>query len=100
VDHFRRSRDALFAQCHRIGRDPRTIRLNYYAPVTISDEEVPENPVLHVVSGTPQQVAEELHGFLELGVSHLMVRFTDFTSLERFRDEALPLLVDGRAQHA
>lgn len=100
VDEFRHSRDALFEQCHRLDRDPREITLTYYAVVTIADEGGPENAVLHVVRGTPQQVAEELHGFLELGVSHLMVRFTDFTSLERFRDETLPLLVDDRKPDA
>src|SRR5262249_1036909 len=95
ADDFRHTRDALFAACQRIERDPQTLTLTYYAVVTIADEVVPENPVLHVVRGTPRQAAEELHAFLELGLRHLMIRFTDFTSLERFRDESLPLLVAG-----
>lgn len=93
VDEFRHSRDLLYRRCQEVGRDPGEIKLTYYAAVAIADEPVPENEVLHLVRGTPEQVAEELRGFVDLGVSHLMMRFTDFSSLERFRDEAIPLLI-------
>ena len=93
VDDYHQNRDARHMRCHEVGRDPNEIKLTSYAAVTISDEPVPENGALHLVRGTPEQVAEELRGFVDLGVSHLMMRFTDFSSLERFRDEAMPLLI-------
>jgi alkanesulfonate monooxygenase SsuD/methylene tetrahydromethanopterin reductase-like flavin-dependent oxidoreductase (luciferase family) len=93
VDDYRHSRDVLHTRCREVGRHPDEIKMTYYAAVTISDEPVPEGVALYLVRGTPSQVAEELRGFVDLGVSHLMMRFTDFNSLERFRDEAMPLLI-------
>jgi alkanesulfonate monooxygenase SsuD/methylene tetrahydromethanopterin reductase-like flavin-dependent oxidoreductase (luciferase family) len=90
VDDYRRSRDALHMRCREVGRDPAEIKLTYYAAVAIADEAIAENDVIHLVSGTPREVAQELQEFIDLGVSHLMLRFSDLTSLERFRDEALP----------
>jgi alkanesulfonate monooxygenase SsuD/methylene tetrahydromethanopterin reductase-like flavin-dependent oxidoreductase (luciferase family) len=93
VDDYRHSRDVLHTRCRGVGRDSNEIKMTYSAAVTISDEPAPEGVALYLVRGTPSQVAEELRGFMDLGVRHLMMRFSDFNSLERFRDEATPLLI-------
>jgi hypothetical protein len=37
-------------------------------------------------------VIEEFQQFIQLGVSHFMIRFSDLASLERFGQEVLPKL--------
>jgi alkanesulfonate monooxygenase SsuD/methylene tetrahydromethanopterin reductase-like flavin-dependent oxidoreductase (luciferase family) len=93
VEEYRHSRDVLHMRCREVGRDPAEIKLTYYGAVAIADEPITESEVIHLVRGTPQEVAQELQEFIDLGVSHLMLRFSNLTSLERFRDETLPRLV-------
>jgi alkanesulfonate monooxygenase SsuD/methylene tetrahydromethanopterin reductase-like flavin-dependent oxidoreductase (luciferase family) len=92
AEEYRRLVGVLRERCGEVGRDPEEIRLTYYGIVAIADTPPTRGPGLHVVRGTPQQVADELRAFVEIGVSHIMIRFADFMSLERFRDEALPVL--------
>ena len=50
---------------------------------------------LHLVYGTPAQVAAEMRQFVDLGVEHFMLRFIDFPSmagLELFLTEVMPEL--------
>lgn len=83
----------LQKHCEAIGRDPATIRLTYYGIVSL-----PEDPAqvmksqLHVIGPSPDQVIEEFQQFIQLGVSHFMIRFSDLASLERFGQEVLPKL--------
>ncbi len=83
----------LHQHCQAIGRDPATIRLTYYGIVSL-----PEDPAqvmksqLHVIGPSPDQVIEEFQQFIQLGVSHFMIRFSDLASLERFGQEVLPKL--------
>jgi alkanesulfonate monooxygenase SsuD/methylene tetrahydromethanopterin reductase-like flavin-dependent oxidoreductase (luciferase family) len=92
AEDYRRLVGILRERCGEVGRDPAEIRLTYYGIVAVSDTPALPGPGLHVVRGTPRQIADELRAFVEIGVSHIMIRFADFASLERFRDEALPLL--------
>ena len=51
----------------------------------------------HMVSGTPDMVAEELLQFKKLGVKHIQVRFNDFPNHEGLRlfiDKVIPRLKD------
>jgi len=93
LDDYRHCRDVLHTRCREAGRDPAEIKLTYYAAVAIADEPIAANEVIHLVRGTPREVAQELQQFIDLGMSHLMLRFSNFTSLERFRDESLPILI-------
>ncbi len=93
VDEYARKLEVLRARCAEVERDFSTIRLTYYGIVSL-----PKDPAqvvqsqLHVIGGTPGRVAEELMGFINLGVSHFMLRFSDSDSLERFNSEVLPQL--------
>jgi hypothetical protein len=42
---------------------------------------------------TPKDAVEQLRPFVEMGVSHLIVRTSSIETLERFRDEVAPILV-------
>jgi alkanesulfonate monooxygenase SsuD/methylene tetrahydromethanopterin reductase-like flavin-dependent oxidoreductase (luciferase family) len=93
VEEFRRLVGVLHERCREVGRDPTAIRLTYYAVVAISDTPAAAGPAsFHVVRGTPEQVTNELRAFATSGANHIMIRFADFASLERFRDEVLPAL--------
>jgi alkanesulfonate monooxygenase SsuD/methylene tetrahydromethanopterin reductase-like flavin-dependent oxidoreductase (luciferase family) len=93
VQEYARKLEALRSRCAEEGRDPATIRLTYYGIVSLpADPARVMKSQLHVIGSTPEQVAEELTGFIKLGVSHFMIRFSDIGSLERFNSEVLPLL--------
>lgn len=93
VEEYARKLEVLRTHCAEVGRDPSTIRLTYYGIVSLpADPAQVMQSQLHVIGGTPQQVADELMGFINLGVSHFMIRFSDIGSLERFNSEVLPQL--------
>ncbi|HEY7347823.1 MAG TPA: LLM class flavin-dependent oxidoreductase [Ktedonobacterales bacterium] len=93
AEAYARKLDVLHTRCAEEGRDFSTIRLTYYGIVSLpTDPAQVMKSQLHVIGGAPQQVAEELMGFINLGVSHFMIRFSDIASLERFNSEVLPLL--------
>lgn len=63
-------RDAMFEACEKHGRDPSTLKLNVTARVCASDVP-PEYTATHPIHGSPQQIADQLNAFAELGVSHM-----------------------------
>jgi alkanesulfonate monooxygenase SsuD/methylene tetrahydromethanopterin reductase-like flavin-dependent oxidoreductase (luciferase family) len=51
------------------------------------------------IIGTPEQVAEQLQRFVDLGVEHLIVRLLDFPEtrgIEMFAQEVMPRLSVSR----
>jgi alkanesulfonate monooxygenase SsuD/methylene tetrahydromethanopterin reductase-like flavin-dependent oxidoreductase (luciferase family) len=93
AEDYARKLEVLRTHCAAVGRDPSTIRLTYYGIVSLpkGPAQVPQSP-LHIIGGTPEQVIEELTTFTNLGISHIMLRFSDIDSLERFSSEVLPQL--------
>ena len=52
----------------------------------------------HPIIGTPEQVAEQLHAFVEVGLQYLIVRLNDFPNtagIELFAQEVMPRLRAG-----
>ena len=52
----------------------------------------------HPIYGTPEQVADQLRRFTDLGVTCLVFRFLDFPhtdGIELFAEEGMPLLRQG-----
>jgi alkanesulfonate monooxygenase SsuD/methylene tetrahydromethanopterin reductase-like flavin-dependent oxidoreductase (luciferase family) len=93
----RRKLAALDGHCRSEGRQPASILRSYYAFIAVSrDGAVPEaRPGIHRIEGTPEAVAEQLQEFVEMGIEHFMVRFTDFPGtegLELFRERVMPIL--------
>ncbi len=93
AEDYARKLEVLRSHCTALGRDPSTIKLTYYGIISL-----PQNPAqitqssLHIIGGTPERAIKELTDFANLGVSHIMLRFSDIESLERFNNEVLPHL--------
>lgn len=79
----------------RLGRDPKTVELSLIRPLQILDEAKEPHRAL---IGTPEQIAEDLRAYQDLGVSHCVFNFrTIHTSeavetVERFATQVRPLL--------
>jgi probable F420-dependent oxidoreductase len=76
------------------GRDPAEIVLNLNLPIEVTERPVPQEP--DRLRGTPEQVADALRPFAELGVQHLALQFMvphypeRLVQIERFAAEVLP----------
>lgn len=95
--HYAQKQAVLKDWCAKLGRDFSEIKQTYYGFLQVADEpaQVQQREGLHIIAGTPAQIAAELDQFIALGVTHFMFRFTDFPkldSLNRFIAEVLPLL--------
>jgi probable F420-dependent oxidoreductase len=55
------------------GRDPDSVQLNTCLSVEVTDEEVPQEP--DRLRGTPEQVADALARFEDIGVGHVALQF-------------------------
>ncbi|HSJ43225.1 MAG TPA: LLM class flavin-dependent oxidoreductase [Euzebyales bacterium] len=101
---YRHKLDVLRGHCADVGRDIDEITLTYTAEVVaVARTEAAAHEIaaaspftdVHPCVGTPEQVAEALRPFVDLGVEHLMLRFVDFPSTggaELFASEVVPLL--------
>ncbi len=94
---YARKLEALRRHCANAGRDYDAIKKTYFGFVSITrDGATPElRGDLHIIYGTPDDVAKELKEFVELGVEHFILRFIDFPSmegLELFLARVLPQL--------
>ena len=94
---YARKLAALKQHCDEVGRDYSSIKKTYYGffSVTRSGAKPEPRGDLHLVYGTPAQVAAEMRQFVGLGVEHFMLRFIDFPSmagLELFLTEVMPEL--------
>ncbi len=94
VEEFRHKLEVLTQHCQAVGRDVREIALTYYGVV-----DLPEDPAtfapradMFILGPTPTDVVAHLRPFIDLGVSHILVRTTSLATLERFRDEVVPAL--------
>lgn len=94
---FARKLDALKRHCDDVKRDYDAIKKTYYGFANISrkGKRRERQDDMHIVQGTPDQVAADLRQFVDLGVEHFILRFTDFPKidgLELFLDEVKPNL--------
>src|SRR5579872_351926 len=71
--------------CTSVGRDPATIELTAGTIVKFS-QSAGENPIQKAISGTPEEIAHQLQGFADVGVTHLMVvpEPSSVASIEQF----------------
>ncbi len=71
--------------CTSVRRDPATIELTAGTIVKFS-QSAGENPIQKAISGTPEEIAHQLQGFADIGVTHLMVvpEPSSMASIEQF----------------
>ena len=105
LDNARAVVSALDTACETVGRDPKTLRRTamvtcYCAP---TEQKVKAFTAKHQafpfpsIVGTPAQVAEQLHGFVEVGFDYFMFLAGDadvngLITIEQLAHEVLPAL--------
>ncbi len=103
LENYAHKLNVLRGHCDAVGRDYDSIGKSWSAEAVVVAETEAEarriaaaspynrNPII----GTPDQVAEQLQAFIDLGVSYLIVRLLDFPrtdGIEAFAQEVMPLL--------
>lgn len=63
--------DKMDAICHEIGRDPRTLERSAAIMVDFDDAYGRPGQTVPSLTGTPQQMADELKRYAEIGVNHV-----------------------------
>lgn len=92
-DDYARKLEILRRYCQEIGREPNSVVPTYYATVSIARDPAAVSGImplshrtdLYCVSGSPDQVTQQLEQFAALGVQHVQLTFTDFPRLEGMR---------------
>ncbi|HEY8884350.1 MAG TPA: LLM class flavin-dependent oxidoreductase [Chloroflexota bacterium] len=102
IEEYGRKLAVLREHCARLGRDPQSLTPSYLGLVSVASTaaEVTRHKRLYTIAGTPDEVAAEVQGFIDLGVRHFMLHFLDFPharSFELFQDEVIPRLDLGVA---
>jgi alkanesulfonate monooxygenase SsuD/methylene tetrahydromethanopterin reductase-like flavin-dependent oxidoreductase (luciferase family) len=94
ADELRHKLEVLQGHCQEIGRDIGEIALTYYGVVDLPEDPAhfTPNPNAFVLGPTPADAIRQIQEFTALGVSHVLVRTTSIATLERFRDEVIPVL--------
>lgn len=65
--------DDMKAACKAIDRDPATLELTAGTIVRLLGPETPHDPASKYIQGEPEEVAQRLRGFADVGVQHLIV---------------------------
>jgi len=97
LEQYAQKVDVLKRHCDRVGRDFSTLTLTTYENVSVATDpsQVKRGERGHVVAGSPDEVAAEIQGFIDLGVRHILINFADFPSLrglELFQNTVIPKL--------
>jgi alkanesulfonate monooxygenase SsuD/methylene tetrahydromethanopterin reductase-like flavin-dependent oxidoreductase (luciferase family) len=98
---YARKLDVLRSHCRAIGRDPDQIVPTCYMGVTVSHDpaklvrrrSMSHRGEVHVISGNPDEVTEQIAAFAAVGVRHMQLNFLDFPStdsLELFFSDVYP----------
>ncbi len=92
VEEYAHKLAVLKSHCARVGRDPAEIKLTYLSTASVSEnpDQVVRSPQKHFVAGSSTEVIRELERFHAVGVTHLIFRFLDPASLERFVQTVVP----------
>ncbi|MBI5931141.1 MAG: LLM class F420-dependent oxidoreductase [Chloroflexi bacterium] len=109
LDEYRRKLDILAEHCYKAGRAPESVRKMIHFPGLISDDEKSLKPRVEAMArswntnmdnlrqraliGTPEQAAEHLLKFVELGVEHFVLSIAppyDMRMIELFIEEVAP----------
>jgi alkanesulfonate monooxygenase SsuD/methylene tetrahydromethanopterin reductase-like flavin-dependent oxidoreductase (luciferase family) len=96
----------LREHCDAIGRDPASLRLTWFGRLAVASSEAEAEALSdgvwtknNALIGTPAQVSEQLHQFIELGVDYFMVEALGVSQpdlLEMVLGEVLSPVTRGR----
>ncbi len=83
------------SHCNSIGRNPAEIRLTFSATVSIAENPAqriqhPQYPARRFITGSAEEVVQELEQFCEMGITHFMLKFPNILTLESFITDVLP----------
>ena len=103
LENYAHKLNVLRQHCEAVGRDYDEIVKTWSAEsIAVAKTEVDARRIAdaspynnNTILGTPEQVAEQLQPFVDLGVEHLIVRLIDFpktAGIELFVDEVMPRL--------
>lgn len=105
VEKARELADKMNEACNAVGRDPKTLRRTMVTSCYCAKDEQKLKSLVDQhkgngflglgLTGTPEQVAEQLLPYVELGYDYFMINaggFPDPTTLELLANEVLPLL--------
>lgn len=105
AEHYAEVLSVLRQHCQQVGRDYDTIVKTWLCDcvaVASTSEQArqiaQQSPMCRgprTVTGTPEEVAQQLQAFIDQGCSHFMLRFADFPNQEGtklFKQEVLPRL--------
>jgi probable F420-dependent oxidoreductase len=91
--------DKMKAMAEKHGRDPATVDIAYVvlSPIDWTAQPGADNP-RRLMTGTPEQIAEDVRGFKALGITHFNISFpasdlnemTD--AMQRFAQDVMPLI--------
>jgi alkanesulfonate monooxygenase SsuD/methylene tetrahydromethanopterin reductase-like flavin-dependent oxidoreductase (luciferase family) len=105
IEAYREQAAELERACAEVGRDPATLRRTWFGPCACAETEEAARQLAagrftteKGFLGTPEQVAEQMQAFVELGVDYFMIGCAGFpatTTLELVRDQVLPALSAG-----
>jgi alkanesulfonate monooxygenase SsuD/methylene tetrahydromethanopterin reductase-like flavin-dependent oxidoreductase (luciferase family) len=96
ADVMRRKLEVLHAHCAEVGRDPATLQLTYYGIVEMPDDPSTfEGGAGLIIGPTSADAIAQLRPFVDLGVSHILIRTNNLATLRRFAAEVAPVLAAG-----
>ena len=78
VARYKESWEKVLSACHQHGRDPGTLKRNVSLCVNIDTAPFPV-PGAEPISGSPEQVAEQLAEFAAEGIEHCTIVLNPFT---------------------
>lgn len=118
LDAYRQKLDVLAGHCHRVGREPESIRKQLVMQAVVSnnaqrlDEQMQalikarggnsEAIRQRLVMGTPDQCIEQLLPYIEAGVDDFLIGCRvpyDFETLEVFAEKVAPVLRERAPEH-
>src|SRR5215212_4959143 len=102
-EQYKHKLDVLADHCAAVGRDPREIRKSLVVQALVSEDEgllrergaALQGGARPALMGTPEQVAEQLMPYVELGVGDFILGVrapADYRNLETFIEKVAPLL--------
>ena len=94
-DALRKKLAILRAHCEAVGRDIREIALTYYTMIDLApraNAPAVSKDFCYLLGPTPADAVAQLLPFIQLGVSHILLRTANLETIERFSAEVAPAL--------
>lgn len=88
---YREKLDTLYGHCDYVGRDPEDIRLTWLGKLAVAEREkdVVDLPQNVEIRGTPEQIAEQLLPYVDMGVDYFI-----FESYQLQNPDSVSLIVN------